>query len=148
MTGAPPPLQAQSRANGSSGMAASAPLSGTFAWSSSDLCTSHHLGKSVHCLKLWWDESGAQAVRLRFEPGGLIDELPLVSCGHELFVVAGAISDHLRSYSQGTFIHVPRGNRRSWSSRDGADVIVFAHPPLRRESANGGPVFTRHESER
>jgi hypothetical protein len=117
-----------------------AKLSAAFAWSSSELCTPQVLAEGVTAHVLWWDEGGNSALILRFAAGGTISyDNPLASCQMQAYVYAGTIVDHLRAYPDGTFIHTPANQPRSWWSADGAELFAIAH----RGTATRTPGATR-----
>ena len=103
-------------------------LSAAFAWSSTELCTRQVIAEGVTADVLWWDEGGSSALILRFAAGATMScDHPLAGCQMEVFVYAGAIADHLRTYPDGTFIHTPVDQPRTWWSADGAELFVIAH---------------------
>ena len=75
---------------------------------------------------LWQGDNGAKAMVVKIEAGGKFAELDIHEPGpEEVYVIEGIFNDGVRDYSEGSFIHNPKGSSHLPQSEAGCTLFVF-----------------------
>ena len=122
------------------------PLSRSFSWTWAHLVQDRDIADGVSATLLWHDETGNVALLLTFVANAVLTKLAsTIPLAIEIFVLSGMVADEHRTYTEGTFIHMPGDGPRAFASPCGCRLFVFM-----RESKqpSGSPEVAARDASR